>query len=120
MKKLGAMVALMAGLITGEAQAQSDLIVEKKTFEMPRYVTVGGAEIRNVRIGWESYGEPNAATWAAIRLLAGHEGVLLDPVYTGKAFAGLLDGIARQAFDPGPLLFLHTGGAPALFAYPPG
>lgn len=66
------------------------------------------------------YGEPNAGTWAAIRLLAGHEGVLLDPVYTGKAFAGLLDSIARQAFDPGPLLFLHTGGTPALFAYPPG
>ncbi len=66
------------------------------------------------------YGEPNAATLAAIRLLAEQEGVLLDPVYTGKAFAGLLDGLARSAFPgTGPLLFLHTGGAPALFAYYP-
>ncbi|MCY1282839.1 D-cysteine desulfhydrase [compost metagenome] len=65
------------------------------------------------------YGEPNAATWAAIRLAAGQEGLLLDPVYTGKAFAGLLDGLQRQAFAAGPVLFLHTGGAPALFAYPP-
>lgn len=66
------------------------------------------------------YGEPNAATLEAIRLLAGLEGVLLDPVYTGKAFAGLLDGLARGAFaGSGPLLFLHTGGAPALFAYHP-
>lgn len=66
------------------------------------------------------YGEPNGGTLAAIRLLAEQEGVLLDPVYTGKAFAGLLDGIAHGAF-PGrsPLLFLHTGGAPALFAYHP-
>ena len=64
------------------------------------------------------YGEPNAGTLAAIRLLASHEGLLLDPVYTGKAMAGLLDGIARQRFDEGPLIFLHTGGAPALFAYP--
>ncbi|PWB32584.1 D-cysteine desulfhydrase [Pseudomonas sp. SDI] len=64
------------------------------------------------------YGEPNAGTLAAIRLLASQEGVLLDPVYTGKAMAGLLDGIARQRFDDGPLIFLHTGGAPALFAYP--
>lgn len=64
------------------------------------------------------YGEPNAGTLAAIRLLASHEGLLLDPVYTGKAMAGLLDGIARQRFDDGPLIFLHTGGAPALFAYP--
>ena len=66
------------------------------------------------------YGEPNAGTLAAIRMLAEQEGVLLDPVYTGKAFAGLLDGIARGAFPGrGPLLFLHTGGAPALFAYHP-
>ncbi|MFJ4372596.1 D-cysteine desulfhydrase [Pseudomonas japonica] len=64
------------------------------------------------------YGEANAGGLAAIRLLASQEGVLLDPVYTGKAMAGLLDGIARQRFDDGPLIFLHTGGAPALFAYP--
>jgi len=64
------------------------------------------------------YGEPNAGTLAAIKLLASQEGVLLDPVYTGKAMAGLLDGIGRQRFDDGPLIFLHTGGAPALFAYP--
>ena len=66
------------------------------------------------------YGEPNAGALEAIRLLASLEGVLLDPVYTGKAFAGLLDGIVRGAFPGnGPLLFLHTGGAPALFAYHP-
>jgi D-cysteine desulfhydrase len=64
------------------------------------------------------YGEPNAGTLAAIKLLASHEGLLLDPVYTGKAMAGLLDGIGRQRFNDGPLIFLHTGGAPALFAYP--
>ncbi|SDZ66715.1 D-cysteine desulfhydrase [Pseudomonas sp. NFIX28] len=63
------------------------------------------------------YGEPNAGTLAALKLLASQEGLLLDPVYTGKAMAGLLDGIGRQRFDDGPILFLHTGGAPALFAY---
>lgn len=63
------------------------------------------------------YGEPNAGTLAAIKLLASHEGLLLDPVYTGKAMAGLLDGIGRNRFDDGPIIFLHTGGAPALFAY---
>ncbi|HCA62917.1 MAG TPA: D-cysteine desulfhydrase, partial [Pseudomonas sp.] len=56
----------------------------------------------------------------ASRLLAEQEGVQLDPVYAGKACAGLLDGLARGAFPgTGPLLFLHTGGAPALFAYYP-
>lgn len=63
------------------------------------------------------YGEPNAGGLAAIKLLAGQEGILLDPVYTAKAMAGLLDGVGRQRFDDGPILFLHTGGAPALFAY---
>ncbi|PJI49320.1 MAG: D-cysteine desulfhydrase [Pseudomonas sp.] len=64
------------------------------------------------------YGEPNAGTLEAVRLLASQEGLLLDPVYTGKAMAGLLDGIRRDRFvKPGPILFLHTGGSPALFAY---
>ncbi|MFZ6045735.1 D-cysteine desulfhydrase [Pseudomonas sp. CR3202] len=66
------------------------------------------------------YGEPNAGTLDAVLLVASHEGLLLDPVYTGKAFAGLLDGVAKGAFaDNGPVLFLHTGGSPALFAYHP-
>jgi D-cysteine desulfhydrase len=67
------------------------------------------------RIFWP--GEPNAGTLAAVKLLASQEGLLLDPVYTGKAMAGLLDGIGRQRFEDGPIIFLHTGGAPALFAY---
>lgn len=64
------------------------------------------------------YGEPNAGTVDAIRLLASGQGLLLDPVYTGKAFAGLLDGIHKGLLEEGkPIIFLHTGGAPALFAY---
>lgn len=66
------------------------------------------------------YGMPNEEGLAAIGLLARLEGILLDPVYTGKAMAGLLDGIEQNKFvDDGPVLFIHTGGAPALFAYHP-
>ncbi|MFJ1231357.1 D-cysteine desulfhydrase [Yersinia proxima] len=66
------------------------------------------------------YGMPNAEGLAAISLLARLEGMLLDPVYTGKAMAGLLDGIKQHKFrGNGPILFIHTGGAPALFAYHP-
>jgi len=66
------------------------------------------------------YGEPNDEGMAAVKLLARLEGILLDPVYTGKAMAGLLDGISQNRFRrEGPLLFIHTGGAPALFAYHP-
>ncbi|EPH0093327.1 D-cysteine desulfhydrase [Pluralibacter gergoviae] len=66
------------------------------------------------------YGTPNEAGMEAVKLLAQLEGILLDPVYTGKAMAGLIDGISQKRFkDEGPILFVHTGGAPALFAYHP-
>ncbi|WP_313129450.1 D-cysteine desulfhydrase [Pseudescherichia vulneris] len=66
------------------------------------------------------YGTPNEEGVEAIKLLARLEGILLDAVYTGKAMAGLIDGINQNRFkDQGPILFIHTGGAPALFAYHP-
>jgi len=66
----------------------------------------------------EAYGVPSPEGLEAIRLLACLEGLLLDPVYTGKAMAGLLDLAARGTIGAGErVLFLHSGGAPALFAY---
>jgi len=54
----------------------------------------------------------------AIRLAATTDGLLLDPAYTGKAFAGMRDYIATGRVRPGEsVVFLHTGGQPALFAY---
>ena len=54
----------------------------------------------------------------AIRLLARSEGIVLDPVYAGRAFGGLVDLIRQGVFKPREtVLFWHTGGAPALFAY---
>ncbi|HLO13746.1 MAG TPA: pyridoxal-phosphate dependent enzyme, partial [Anaerolineales bacterium] len=64
------------------------------------------------------YGIPSPGGQAAIRRLARVEGILLDPVYTGKAFAGLLDLIEKgQLGSNEPIIFLHTGGLPALFAF---
>jgi 1-aminocyclopropane-1-carboxylate deaminase/D-cysteine desulfhydrase-like pyridoxal-dependent ACC family enzyme len=65
------------------------------------------------------YGQLNQPTSAAIKQLARREGVLLDPTYTGKAFAALIDLLGNSC--PGPadhIVFLHTGGAPSLFGYP--
>lgn len=54
----------------------------------------------------------------AIRLTARHEGILLDPVYTGRAMGGLLDLIEKKELNrTDTVLFWHTGGSPALFAY---
>jgi L-cysteate sulfo-lyase len=53
----------------------------------------------------------------AIVLFARYEGLLLDPVYTGRAAAGMIDLIRKGFFHPGEsVLFWHTGGTPALFA----
>lgn len=66
-----------------------------------------------------TYGAPNNQGQQAIELLAQKEGILLDPVYTGKAMAGLIDNILKETIEGNqPLLFIHTGGSPALFAYP--
>ena len=54
----------------------------------------------------------------AIKLLARLEGVVLDPVYSGKAFAGLLDLVGNGRFAPdAQLVFLHTGGLPGLWPF---
>ena len=64
------------------------------------------------------YGVPSPGCWEAIRKLARTEGILLDPVYTGKAFAGLLDLAEEGRLGTNePIIFLHTGGLPALFAF---
>jgi 1-aminocyclopropane-1-carboxylate deaminase/D-cysteine desulfhydrase-like pyridoxal-dependent ACC family enzyme len=53
----------------------------------------------------------------AIRLFATYEGILLDPVYTGRAAAGMIDLIRKGFFKKDEIvLFMHTGGQPALFA----
>jgi D-cysteine desulfhydrase len=62
-----------------------------------------------------AYGETTENEASAIQRLARTEGVLLDPVYTGRAFAGLLHR-AEEGALAGPVLFWHTGGLPALFA----
>lgn len=62
------------------------------------------------------YAVPTEAANDAIRTLAAREGLLVDPVYTAKALAGLLDLLERGKLT-GDVIFLHTGGAPALFAY---
>ena len=63
------------------------------------------------------YAIPSEEGNAAVSLMAEKEGIFLDPVYTGKAFAGLVAMAKEGAFKPGErVLFLHSGGAGGLFA----
>jgi L-cysteate sulfo-lyase len=64
------------------------------------------------------YGVPTDSMIDAVRTLAIVEGILLDPVYTGKGFAGLLGAVAEGRFaSTERVVFLHTGGSAGLFGY---
>jgi D-cysteine desulfhydrase len=64
------------------------------------------------------YSLPTDSMVEAVKLLASTEAILLDPVYSGKAMAGLIDLVRKGHFPEGSnVLFLHTGGSPALYAY---
>jgi L-cysteate sulfo-lyase len=64
------------------------------------------------------YGLPTDSMRRAVNLLASQEGLLLDPVYSGKAFAGLIQNVENGTFAAGQkVLFIMSGGTPSLFAY---
>ena len=66
----------------------------------------------------EGYGSPRADTLEAIRMFAQYEAILLDPVYSGKGAAGLIDYCRKGKFKKGErVVFLHTGGGVGLFGY---
>ena len=66
------------------------------------------------------YSLPTHEMEEAVTLFARTEGILLDPVYSGKAASGFLDLVRKGHFPPGAnVLFLHTGGAPTLYHYQP-
>jgi len=67
----------------------------------------------------DGYGLPTAAMVEAVKMMAQYEGILLDPVYSGKGFSGLVDLIRKGHFKKGEnVVFLHTGGSISLFGYP--
>jgi D-cysteine desulfhydrase family pyridoxal phosphate-dependent enzyme len=82
-------------------------------------LSIEGADVRLEEdyVG-PAYGAVTREGKAAIQLMARTEGILLDPVYTGKAMAGMIDHVRRGKVPPGStVVFVHTGGTPALFAY---
>jgi len=94
------------------------LVTETREFlHLPSELSEGELEIFDDYVG-PGYSLPTEEMAEAVRIFARTEGILLDPVYTGKAAAGLLDLIQKGHFQKGEkVLFLHTGGSPGLYAY---
>jgi D-cysteine desulfhydrase family pyridoxal phosphate-dependent enzyme len=82
-----------------------------------RAAPTGAVRIDHERFG-AGYGEPTESCLEALTLAARLEGIVLDPVYTGKAMAGLIAAVREGRIDPTRqrVVFLHTGGMPALFS----
>ena len=97
--------------VVAQAEAASDYLnldVSVKSDEV---------EVHDSYIG-KGYGIPTKEAIDAIRLMAQTEGIFLDPVYTSKAMAGLIDLVKKGYFkSTDTVVFVHTGGVPALFAY---
>jgi L-cysteate sulfo-lyase len=74
--------------------------------------------VANCNYVGDGYGVPTESMNEAIMMLARKEGLLFDPVYSGKGLAGMIDLIRKGEFkDASNIVFLHTGGSAALFAY---
>ena len=85
--------------------------------ERPDTFDAGDVDVSDAVLA-PGYGRLNEAVREAMEMVAGHEGLLLDPVYTAKAMAGLIAHVRSGRIAPGSrVLFVHTGGQPALFAY---
>lgn len=115
---LGADTPITAVTVSREAGAAME-VIERVAGLAAEVLALGKPDLGHVTADdsalGEGYGVPTDETWAALRLFARTEGIVLDPVYTGKAAAGLVAGVR-----PGEtVVFVHTGGSPGLYGYAP-
>ena len=111
------------GIGVNAPQSEQEERVYALACETADLVGASGAVARNDIIAdcnyiGPGYGEPTDSMNEAVLMLARLEGLLFDPVYSGKALAGMIDYIRKGRFpDTSTIVFLHTGGAAGLFAY---
>ena len=111
---LGISVDLPANQLSNSVSSIANDCAE--SYELSIQITPNEIEISDAYLGagYAQMGEPEIE---AIRLFAREESLLVDPVYTGRAAAGMIDLIRKGEIKPGErVLFWHTGGTPALFA----
>jgi D-cysteine desulfhydrase len=113
----------LTGINVRRTREEQEPNVHKLAQEVARLLGIPGGVPREAitALGdWvgPGYSLPTPEMVEAVRMLAQVEGILLDPVYTGKTMAGLIALVRRGTFKKGEhVLFVHTGGSPALYAY---
>jgi D-cysteine desulfhydrase len=113
----------VAGMNVSRPKLQQEELVFKLARETAALADIRGEVPREAVLCFgdyvgAGYSVPTAGMVEAVKMLARTEALLLDPVYTGKAMAGLIDQVRKGFLKKGEnVLFLHTGGSPALYAY---
>lgn len=98
-------------------KVQADIEALCQDYSVARRFNLDQLQVNDAYVG-AGYGQASAEVFETIRLLAATEGMVLDPVYTGKAFYGLLTEIEQGRFqDCRDIVFVHTGGVFGLFPY---
>ncbi len=103
----------------GDGSVKKDIAsLAEETCKLLHASHPAAVELIDTQIG-PAYGQPTTDMKEAIKLAAETEGLILDPVYSGKAMAGLISLVRSKRWSSEDcVIFLHTGGAPALFSYP--
>jgi D-cysteine desulfhydrase len=113
----------VVGINVSRKKGPQEELIHGLASRVAAYVGVAGPLPRETVLCFDEYvgpgySLPTPAMVEAVQLLARTEAILLDPVYTGKAMAGLVDLVRQGYFKRGEhVLFVHTGGSPALYAY---
>ena len=122
LRALGERVPVLGICVRRDAAGQAARVARVATalaamIERPDAFDAGGVDVSDAVLA-PGYGRLNQAVREAMAMAARQEGLLLDPVYTGKAMAGLIAHVRSGRIAPdNRVLFVHTGGQPALFAY---
>jgi D-cysteine desulfhydrase len=123
---LGARIFMPGARIIGISVSRSSVEITSRTKEiieescriLKMDENISESAVESYDTYYEEYGKVTESGKEAILLSARTEGLLLDPVYTGKAMAGLIGLVKNQVIDPSiATIFIHTGGTPGLFAY---
>ena len=112
----------LLGIGVNIPQQDQEEKVFKLACETAEYIGKAGCVARedvvaNCDYVGDGYGVPTESMNEAVLMLARTEGLLFDPVYSGKGLAGMIDLIRNGTLCDGNIVFLHTGGSAALFAY---
>jgi 1-aminocyclopropane-1-carboxylate deaminase/D-cysteine desulfhydrase-like pyridoxal-dependent ACC family enzyme len=104
----------VSGFVVGRSTAELRPVIAETVVALGGFVEPDSIELDESQLG-DGYGRPSVAAAEATELLARSEGILVDPIYTAKALAGLIASVRSGAWDGERIVYWHAGGLPGLF-----